>query len=196
MVNGKQENEFYLIQEGDAISVQNCYTVVELAAVLDVPVGGDIKVNDAPAKETTKVYENFSVSWDMSVERGTWSGETTSVDGMSYEDLPEDDGVEESFDDSEIAEAKTTESDTENDEEQKTEEVKSGEVKVMANGHLVTLSGKDNYVFVDIFDHIDFDLKESNGRGITTLLNSKAADYMEALKDGDVIEIFWNESGK
>jgi len=78
----------------------------------------------------------------------------------------------------------------------KPREVSGRDVKVMANGNFVTLSGKDNYVFVDIFDHIDFNLSESNGRGITTLLNGKTADYMESLKDGDVIEIYWNESGK
>ncbi len=170
VVNGKQENEFYLIQEGDVITVQNSYTVAQVAELLDVPLGGDIKVNDAPAKEDTNVYENFSVSWDMNEARGSWSGEmeSQSEGALSYDDLPEAE-----------------------------EEVGAdSEVKVMANGHFVTLSGKDSYVFVDIFDYIDFNLQESNGRGITTLLNSKAADYMEALKDGDVIEIFWNESGK
>ncbi len=195
IVNGEQQNEFYMIQEGDAICVQNCYTVAQLAEFLDVPLGGDIKVNDAPAKEDTQVYENFSVSWDMSMARGTRSDESVLEGGVTYDDLPEDDG-EEAVADSSDANADVVEESAVAESAGTPRNEGGREVKVMANGRFVTLSGKDDYVFVDIFDHIDFDLKESNGRGITTLLNSKAADYMETLKDGDVIEIFWNESGK
>ena len=207
MVNGKQENEFYQIQEGDVITVQNSYTVAQVAEFLDVPLGGDIRVNDAPAKEDTKVYENFSVSWDMNVARGIWSGDAAES-GMTYADLPEDDGAESEYSVSENEDANSAangaDADSANNENGAAQNVGANaaqsatgrEVKVMANGRFITLSGKDNYVFVDIFDHIDFDLKESNGRGITTLLNSKTADYMESLKDGDVIEIYWNESGK
>ncbi len=187
VVNGKQENEFYMIQEGDGIQVQNSYTVAQLAEILDVPLGGDIRVNDTPAKADTSVYENFTVSWDMN------AAPTYETVTASYEDLPEEDVAEE-----------TVAEDAENVVENAGDAVASNtrpnptgrEVKVMANGNFVTLTGKDSYVFVDIFDHIDFDLKESNGRGIVTLLNSKPADYMETLKDGDVIEIYWNESGK
>ncbi|MBE5865161.1 MAG: cell division protein FtsA [Lachnospiraceae bacterium] len=209
MVNDKQENEFYQIQEGDVITVQNCYTVAQVAEFLDVPLGGDIRVNDAPAKETTQVYENFSVSWDMNVARGVWSGDAAES-GVTYADLPEDDGAESEYRDSgddgaqgvsdgskmSSAENENTVTQNINANTNKPREVSGRDVKVMANGNFVTLSGKDNYVFVDIFDHIDFNLSESNGRGITTLLNGKTADYMESLKDGDVIEIYWNESGK
>lgn len=206
MVNGKQENEFYQIQEGDVISVQNSYTVAQVAEFLDVPLGGDIRVNDAPAKEDTQVYENFSVSWDMNVARGVWSGDAAES-GMTYADLPEDDGAESEYSTSGSESDNAVagmELDSANDENGNTQNAGANtnqsafgrEVKVMANGSFVTLSGKDGYVFVDIFDHIDFNLSESNGRGITTLLNGKTADYMESLKDGDVIEIYWNESGK
>lgn len=45
-------------------------------------------------------------------------------------------------------------------------------------------------VFVDIFDHIDFDI--SKPRGILDLkLNGHKANYTDFLKDGDVIEIKW-----
>ena len=66
-------------------------------------------------------------------------------------------------------------------------------VTVTANGKPFTLTGKDEYVFVDIFDRLDFDLKASNGRKIITLLNGRAAQYLEPLKDGDVIEVRWEE---
>ena len=43
----------------------------------------------------------------------------------------------------------------------------------------------------DSIEFIDFDLKNSGGRGIVTKLNGRNAEYMEPLKDGDVIEIYW-----
>ena len=64
-VNGKLENEYYLIQENDDIQVQNSYTVREIAEFMDVPLGGSILVNDTPAKPETRVYENFTLTWDV-----------------------------------------------------------------------------------------------------------------------------------
>ncbi len=59
------------------------------------------------------------------------------------------------------------------------------------NGRPVELSGKREYVFADVFDHIDFDLKEGRGRSIATLHNGENAQYLAPLKQGDVLEIYW-----
>ena len=45
-VNGRLENEFYSVREGDEIRIQNFYTVREVAEFMDVPLGGKILVND------------------------------------------------------------------------------------------------------------------------------------------------------
>ena len=64
----------------------------------------------------------------------------------------------------------------------------------MVNGRPITMSGKTSYVYVDVFDYIDFDLKESRGRSIVCEINNRPADYMEYLKDGDVVSIYWREN--
>ena len=64
---------------------------------------------------------------------------------------------------------------------------------VIVNRYPVICSGKSSYVFVDVFSFIDFDLNASAGRAIVTKLNGRNAEYMEPLKDGDVIEIYWEE---
>ena len=64
---------------------------------------------------------------------------------------------------------------------------------VIVNRYPVICSGKSSYVFVDVFSFIDFDLNASAGRAIVTRLNGRNAEYMEPLKDGDVIEIYWEE---
>jgi len=63
---------------------------------------------------------------------------------------------------------------------------------VAANGNPVRMHGKKSYVYVDIFDYIDFDLKTPpKGKSIVTKLNDRKAEYMEELHDGDKIEIYW-----
>ena len=64
---------------------------------------------------------------------------------------------------------------------------------VSANGKPVWMTGKTNYILVDIFDFIDFDLKASNGRAIVIKINGEYADYVKPLKSGDIIEIYWEE---
>jgi cell division protein FtsA len=66
-------------------------------------------------------------------------------------------------------------------------------IMVTVNGESVTLFGKEQYIFVDIFDRITFDLNAGGGKAIMTLLNGQDAQYTEALHDGDEIELYWKE---
>lgn len=64
---------------------------------------------------------------------------------------------------------------------------------VRVNGRAVSLTGKDKFVFVDVFDHIDFDLSQANGRAIVTRVNGREAQYTQPLSEGDRIDIYWEE---
>ncbi len=66
-------------------------------------------------------------------------------------------------------------------------------MNVLVNGVPVQLKGKMEYIFVDLFDFIDFDLSASNGRSIVTKVNGNTAAYMQKLNGGDAIEIYWEE---
>ena len=66
-------------------------------------------------------------------------------------------------------------------------------LSVVVNGEPVVLQGKDKYVFVDVFDAIDFDTRDSRGRAIVTLINGKRCGYSDRLKVGDEIDIYWKE---
>ena len=65
-------------------------------------------------------------------------------------------------------------------------------VKVMVevNKKNVTLKNKDKYVFLDIFDYIEFDLSISKGN-LMLMLNGSKASYYQPLNNGDVIQIYW-----
>ncbi len=55
------------------------------------------------------------------------------------------------------------------------------------------MKGKMSYVFVDIFDYIDFDLSSPQGACVITKRNGQISRYMEQVEDGDVIEIYWEK---
>lgn len=67
-------------------------------------------------------------------------------------------------------------------------------VTVIVNGEPVELSGKDTYMFVDIFTHISFDLQAGKGRAIATVINGRDAQFSEELHEGDKIELYWKEN--
>lgn len=64
-------------------------------------------------------------------------------------------------------------------------------IYVTVNGQQICLSGKKEYVFVDVFEYIDFDLSKPQGSGIVTKLDGREAQYMEKIHGGSVIEIYW-----
>ena len=66
-------------------------------------------------------------------------------------------------------------------------------IQVTVNNEQIRLSGKRSYIFVDVFEYIDFDLSKPQGSGIVTTLNGREAQYMEKIKSGDVIEIYWKD---
>ena len=189
-VNGHRKNEFYHISQNDEIRIQNSYTVREIAEFLDVSLGEDIKVNDTAAQPDNRVYEHFTVSWDMK----------NPLPEGNYADMPdeEEDGCEE---EPAVQEAETAisvdsgqgENTAQAEQEQTVTAQGPHPLTVIVNHSPVTMQGKASYVFVDVFDYIDFDLgaSASAGRSIVTNLNGRPAQYMESLKEGDVIEIYW-----
>lgn len=210
-VNGSRQNEYYLIQENDEIQISNSVTVRQAAEILDVPLGGGIRVNDTPAQPDTKVYENFTVSWDMDAaaededadaygETGTYETVNANTNGGMSTDVNEDTDIDDTYKTagnivSGSAGASGNvpggEPGTVKTQEPQPQSSIPRPMSVVVNHMPITMRGKANYVFVDVFDYIDFDLKASGGRSIVTLLNGRPAEYMEYLKDGDVIEIYW-----
>ena len=61
-VNGELKSEFYDINDGDKIRMENFYTVAQLFEFLDLDYKTlNVTVNNEPADKNTKVYENFTV---------------------------------------------------------------------------------------------------------------------------------------
>ena len=182
-VNGVFKNAYYEIQNNDDIIIDASYTVEQIAELLDVPLHENcgILVNDTPAQRDTKVFEGFTVSWESDeldyIQESYLSNVSTNTSEVTNEDTS----------------AVTNKSVTVN---QNTTNMKSSTditrtLQVIVNKMPVILTGKSSYIFVDIFDFIDFDLHDSRGQSIVTNINGRSAEYMEKLESGDVIEIFW-----
>lgn len=66
-------------------------------------------------------------------------------------------------------------------------------ISVIVNDEKIILNGKDKYIFIDIFDHIEFDLSMPRGN-LVLMLNGAKAGYYDILKDSDIIKIYWDKN--
>ena len=147
----------------------------------------EIFVNHQSAEWDTPVYENFTVNFDLENETG--SGAYGESNGEEAEEETEE-SIAGNAKANSMKEAASETSTEASDEEKKPAGPTT--IIVVVNRSPVTLSGKPSYVFVDVFDKIDFDLTRPKGKNIVTSLNGKPAQYMETLHDGDVIDIYWS----
>lgn len=176
-VNGSLQSGYYNIQENDDIMMLNEYTVKQIIDFMDVTINQNmnIYVNNMLADFDTKVYENFTVIWTMENHE--------NPDITIQEHIPE---------------TITNASEKENVSASKNVSVNTSSnsqmgITVTVNGKVVTLTGKNSFVFVDVFDYIDFDLSKPQGKGIITNVNGSKTQYMDVLNNGDVIDIYWSE---
>lgn len=191
-VNGDLKLPSYEIQTGDQIEVRNFYTVGQLAEFMDVEVDAEheIMVNNRIATMDTLIYENFTVDWTvLSFGAGLEQSVIQVENEMTEMSLHRQD-----------EEAKKEQLDSEGNnniqdvlQKEDSHPVSGSKVVVTINGQPVCLTGKNRYIFVDIFEFYDFDLKAGAGRAVITKLNGNNAQFSALLTDGDEIELGWQE---
>lgn len=183
-----------------------------------------IFVNNEEADLDTLVYENFSVEWktdeygvariDNNNYNDTQESDSDDASVLAEQDAnstePDNtvtrtseqmmnqvlDELHDEFAKEAEASAVPENELPKNDIQEEIHEEDSSEntVTVIVNGEPVELSGKDTYIFVDIFTHISFDLQEGKGRAIATVINGRDAQFSEELHEGDKIELYWKEN--
>ena len=189
-VNGKLESEYYNIQDGDEIEFLKYYTIEQILQFMDISTDtyNTYYVNNNSADMNTKVYENFTVV--MSKTEFVTTYEELLKEESFYEESEKEENTEPE-DVNKVSKEPVILTSTEEKNEIPVEApVENKRVIVMVNRKPVVLHGKPRYVFVDIFDYIDFDLSTPQGAIVTTL-NGVQAQFMEELHDGDMIEVYW-----
>ena len=182
-VNGKLEPGSYEIQDGDVIETRNYYTVGQVAEFMDVEVDmdKDILVNNREADFETMVYENFSIEWtvlsfgvaDEPYERKapginlpegvvnlSAEGDSTYQENEAFDTEYEDSVEEEAYEEPEIEEPV-----------EDTPQNTGTTITVFVNGEPVPMTGKDEYIYVDIFEYIDFPTFRSLRKNKRDMLN-------------------------
>ena len=221
-VNGRLEPEDYSIRENDVIETRNYYTVRQIAQFMDLVIDTDqmIFVNNEEADLDTLVYENFSVEWKTDeygvarIDNNNYN-DTQESDSDDASVLAEQDANSTESDNTvtrtseqmmnqvldelhdEFAKEAEASAVPENElpkNDIQEEDSSKNTVTVIVNGEPVELSGKDTYIFVDIFTHISFDLQAGKGRAIATVINGRDAQFSEELHEGDQIELYWKEN--
>lgn len=218
-VNGILEPPTYQIQENDRIETRSFYTVGQVAEFMDVELDMDhqILVNNRVADLDTLVYENFSIEWTVlsyasvlaQPEVEMAESNATSVNAETKEEQAEEtvtvsngqkveDAVETVASDEVETPVDASEQKAEKEESEQESQVEMHHGKpiihIEINGEPFTMTGKNDYIFVDVFNVYPFDLSASRGRAVVTLVNGKNAQFAEPLQDGDKVEIYWKEN--
>jgi len=214
-VNGKLESAYYNIQDGDEIEFLKYYTIEQILQFMDVSddTYNTYYVNNNKADKQTKVYENFSVLMTKTELATTYAelfaeeeeAEKTVEDVSDNQSsslwkeesaVTEDENknvintLEETADKKVEGNLDNKQSSGVDNKNVMETPLENKRMIVMVNRKPVVLRGKPKYIFVDIFDFIDFDLSKPQG-AIVTNLNGSQAQFMEELHEGDMIEVYW-----
>ena len=180
LVNGEEADLNMKILSGTEVEIVQEFALEEIAQEYDlVPLGCSFEVNGMPGHEKTIVKPGDQV---------------TAV----QEELPEEFPAEapEDVQQTETAMLETAAA---------SEMVKEfsagtgndlfwpGGITVTVNGKPINLPPKSTgYMFIDIFNYIDFDLTAPEGI-IALKLNGNDANYTDMIKAGDLIDIYWKK---
>ena len=200
-VNGELKSGFYDIQDGDQIQMENFYTVAQLFEFMDYDITGyDVYVNNELADKDTKVYENFSVKTSAITEHAGYEEISEENDGYDTEEQTEDiadtAGNSQADDDTSLsgenAGTQTGSADTAAQEVQGMSSQAVRNITILINGQPVRLTGKKDYILVDLFQYYEFDLSKPKGN-IVLKLNGQEGIYTAPLHDGDVVDLYWEQ---
>lgn len=174
-VNGTVQNEDYQILENDVVSLYSYYTYEQLMDYLHLTKNeATLMINGQEASSDAAIYAGDEILILDQVHKESKKAEAApdhiNVEKTEtvnvFKDMIEEAAKEEYVDE-------------------------NRKVLVIVNQKPVSLEGKKNYMFVDIFDYINFDTSKMQGSGIVTLVNGKNAQYTQELKNGDKIEVYW-----
>lgn len=166
MVNGKNAPDEYSIKEGDIVE-----TIEESL------INKEKALKDEVAADKTKVTLKNENGLPGSCLKKTVAAETKIINKNFKDNNVSDIEASQGYKNSATINSKVNCSDKSTEE-----------ITVDVNGEQIKLKGKNNYIFVDIFNYIDLDTTKQ--KGIADLkLNGLKASYTDVLKDGDRIDI-------
>ncbi len=175
LANGKLVTGSYSIKEGDNISIPDYYMLSQLMQFMDINTENkDIYINGHISAEDEPVYSEFKI--------------TVREKEVNFEDLDYDESYVSKAERDAIAAKKALEAKLKAKAEEKAAKTV---INVIINGTKVTLDKKKTYLFVDVMDVYAFDTSVAKGTDLITKINGERCDFSSEIKDGDVLELYW-----
>lgn len=190
MVNKNLVSEFYNIKQNDDIRILNYYTLEQVLEVMDIAYNPSILVNHMTAQPDEKVYENFQIVCDFSVEESEYINE--NLENKNFENKNVNNKVNNNVNNklNTNLSPKVTTMNSVKLAENKTEEAL---IHITVNGGPITLKKKAKYILVDVLDFYPFDLSVVKGIRLVTQINGESAEFSDPIQEGDIVDIFWKQ---
>lgn len=175
LANGDLVTGSYSIKEGDNISIPDYYMLSQLMQFMDINTENkDIYINGHISAEDEPVYSEFKI--------------TVKEKEVKFEDLDYDESYVSKAERDAIAAKKALEARLKAKAEERAARTV---INVIINGTKVTLDKKKTYLFVDVMDVYAFDTSVAKGTDLITKINGERCDFSSEIKDGDVLELYW-----
>lgn len=161
-VNGENKNPYTDINDGDDVAIKEIVTLGQFAAEFNLDVTNNVLTLNGEQKEM-----DYTLAENDSISCTARDKEPQIPAGAAGESLNL----------SGIA--------IENN-------LKDKGFVITVNGQKIKLNEDKQYIFVDVFSYIDFDLTSPKGN-IILKLNGKVANFTDSIMPGDMIEIYWEK---
>lgn len=186
LVNNEEKSFIEKLNDGDEVEVFIPNTVEKFKKYV-VKESKDLYINDKMLEDDFLLKEGMNIYTEEVEEIIQEENEVKSKLDENSIEKDETAVTEVVMEDEEKIKEKVEEEDNIEKQEESLNDVS---IVVIVNKEEVHLVGKKEYVFVDVFNFIDFNLQVPQGN-IVLMLNGKPAVYTEKLKNGDEIEIYW-----
>lgn len=192
-VNGNIVLDTYSLQENDKIEILDYYFMKELLEFMDMAEPEEFLINNKEGDWNDRIY-------DESVIVCIWSEENDSNDIKDVQELMEKFSDEQYKESDEVFDAgmadstKEIQQDKDKNSEKKSKkkaDKESKSITVTVNNETIVLSGKENYIFVDILDFYPFDTSVAAGNTVVTKVNGIDGSFSTPISEGDSIELGW-----
>lgn len=212
LVNGEVALAGSQVKQEDKIEILDYYMISQVLEVMDMPEPVYFSINGKESDWKDRIYEGFQVECDWSSSQDGWktveeevASEVSRDTGEATSGTPiNDNGVSP---DNELLSSDTLgkeepvqleEKDMSKGQEEK-EEVATGnnenafvhDIGIILNGQPLVLSGKKNYLFVDILDVHPFDISKAGASTLVQKVNGMIANFSTPVEENDVIELYW-----
>lgn len=179
-INDTESEIDSLIAENDIVKIIDVKTIEDLA-----------RINEIDLSYFSMLVDGFEAGMDYVLKDGD---EITCAVRAEYRDKED---VGQIFMGEEKISANAYEPEIEEPLQEKKESFaqynEKNAISVNVNGKDVLIKGdKQRYIFVDIFNFIDFDISKPQG-SIVLKLNGKPAAFTDIVRSGDNIEIYWDK---